>query len=230
MTETLFEFHGADAEDAGVDGRPTREAEASLDPSARCRVVGCQPRRPRGSAFGVAASVVAARGVLDAAARTVGAALLRRRIVAVAQTRAETSAARGAAVAPHPPIRPVTINFRNCFNRTRRIGRTVNLIAVGTDAKTSAEGRFGIPAGSPPRFNGQSARLGASGPGRPVGPLAVSGAVGHFVTVARTIGAAVARCGGVAGSLTAVTSIALGPVAFVGAVAPLAPIAPPAID
>lgn len=127
-------------------------------------------------------------------------------------------------------VNEITVDFGDGFDGAGRIGRTVNLIAIGADAEASAKGRFRIAAAPPSCFNGQSARLRTGGPGGPVGPLTVPGAVGHFMAVTRTAGAVVARCRRVAAALAALAPVALGAVAFMGAVVPVAPVAPASIN
>ena len=124
----------------------------------------------------------------------------------------------------------ITINRRNGFDGTGRIGRTVDLIAVGSDTEATAEGRFGVSARPASRFHGQSACLGAGRPGRPFGPLTVTGAVGHLVAVAHTAASCVQRRRLVAPPLTAVAPVALRAFSFVVAVRPLVPVAPASVN
>jgi len=115
------------------------------------------------------------------------------------------------------------------LNWTRWVGRTVDLVAVGSDAEAATEGRLWIAAGASPRLHSQTARLRAGRPGRPLSPLTVACAVADLVSVTGARSAAVTRFGLVATALAAQAPVALCAVARLRTRRPVAPLAPAAV-
>lgn len=229
MADALFQFHSAHFEEVRVDRRLARETEPPLN-AAEIRVVGQQPRCPGGDFLSFGARVDIASLVFDTATGAIRSAVLRRRVIASPQSRAESSSARRCALAPVAPIGPLAVDRRDRLDRTRRIAGAINLIAIGTDAKSSAEGWLRIAARSSTCLDRQSARLRAGRPGRPFGPSAVSGAIGDFVTVAQTPLTPVRGCRSIAVALAAGTAISLGAFPGVRALRPFAPFSPTTVD
>lgn len=228
VAHAFLMFHGTDFEQVHIDRGLAREAEAAFD-AAEIGVVGQEPGCPRCNAFRFGAGVRVAHLVFRAATRAVGSSVLRRRAVAASLPRPDASAARRRALAPVVPVGPLTVDGRGALDRARRVARAVDLVAVDADAEAAAESRLGIAASTASGLHGRAARLRTRRPRGPLGPAAVPRAVRHLVTVTQAALAAVSRCRPVALALPAHAPVALGAVAGVCALGPLAPISPPAV-
>lgn len=152
MADALFGFHCTHFEEVRIDGRLARETEPAFNTS-EIRIIGQQPRCPGSDFLGFRTRVDIARLIFDCATGAIRSAVLRWWVIASPQSRPESSSTRSCAFAPVVPIRPLAINGRDALDWARWIARTVNFIAIGTDAKSSAEGWFRIAAGSSTCFD-----------------------------------------------------------------------------